>query len=228
METHQELKEKLAQTIESAIEIFSYMYPELYSYCNDSGLLEGLKAETGKVAYSYADRLEVMGKDSIISELQGHLKKAEEIFSTGVSDTRDNGLDFAAQNTLLGMLEIAWIRAIIEAVSIDETLSLENIFRDEQAKDLCFQAMEDIGLILQTNDGKIEKTRKPKGAELAAVYVTLKETPGLLRIDKPTERALLGIFNRYFGTNHVEPEKASNKYKESKDLVERRFRNTKK
>lgn len=100
----------------------------------------------------------------------------------------------------------------------DEKITLSSIFNNSNnSYDVCIQLLDDLEL---TIDG-ISNTQPGRMGKLTGLITAIKKTPGMLKLDKPTDKLLLRYFNTHLGTNYTTFSKVGKAYNESIDQSNR-------
>lgn len=76
-----------------------------------------------------------------------------------------------------------------------------------------------------TIDGK-PNTTPGKVGKLTGLITAIKKTPGMLKLDRPTDQLLLNYFNSYLNTKYKTFSKRNKDYKESVDTSNRYIKQT--
>jgi len=104
---------------------------------------------------------------------------------------------------------------------LDETLqkiNLSSIFnKKNNAFEVCKGLLDDLEI---TIDG-IPNTKRGKVVKLTGLITAIKNIPGMLRLDRPTDQLLLTYFNSYLKTKYKTFSKRNEDYKESIDTSNR-------
>ncbi|WP_354299473.1 hypothetical protein [Pedobacter sp. UYP1] len=106
--------ESYIKIIDETINEFRRDYPECAEFLVDD--MDTYRINTIKAVYRYWSDIKVMGIKVVTYTLQPFLEAGYEIFTQGIDYLQADVPDFksAAENILIGMLEIRWITAFIK------------------------------------------------------------------------------------------------------------------
>jgi hypothetical protein len=102
------------------------------------------------------------------------------------------------------------------------TLELKAIFNDKNnAYEVCINLLDDLEI---TIDAK-PNMKAGRAGKLIGLISAIKETPAMLKLEKPTDELLLRYFNSHLNTSYITFGKRSEDYSNSKDDAKRYIKN---
>lgn len=119
--------EKYLKIIDDTILVFEQKHPKCAEFAKKK--IPKIKKETLDAIKRYQKDIDVLGINEITSTLELYLSSAKEVYNAGIDYLQPhNGNDYksAADNILIGMLEIKWITSFLnEARNLIEPLKIE-------------------------------------------------------------------------------------------------------
>ena len=122
---------------------------------------------------------------------------------------------------------ISHIRSILKNNEIDEirkdkSLNLSSIFND---KNNAYEVFKGLLEDLQITIGGQPQIKAGRVGKLTGLITAIKETPGMLKLEKPTNDQLLKYFNEHLKTNYKTFSKRNEEYNQSIDDAKRYIKN---
>jgi hypothetical protein len=119
------------------------------------------------------------------------------------------------------IIEIEAIEAEMK-LQDSNTFKLAAIFNDKNnAYEVCINLLDDLEIII---DGKVNM-KDGRAGKLIGLISAIKETPAMLKLEKPSDKQLLSYFNSHLNTSYKTFGKRSEDYSNSKDEAERYIKN---
>ena len=107
---------------------------------------------------------------------------------------------------------------ICPEVENTEHLTLQSIFND---KNNAFEILKGLLVDLEITINGKPFTKKGRVGKLTGLITAIKQTPGMLKLDNPTDDQLLKYFNEYLGTDYTTFSKRNEAYQQSIDDAKR-------
>jgi len=112
----------------------------------------------------------------------------------------------------------AWIAEQRQNCEPNNKYNLQSIFNDtNNSFNVCLELLEDLEL---TIDG-IANTTSGRVGKLTGLITAIRRTPGMLKLDNPTEKLLLLYFNSFLNTTYKTFSKRNEDYLPSIDTAQR-------
>lgn len=134
----------------------------------------------------------------------------------------DANLQIHLIDSLISHIESILKNNEIDEIRKDKSLNLPSIFNDKNnAYEVCKGLLED----LQITIGGQPQIKAGRVGKLTGLITAIKETPGMLKLDKPTNDQLLKYFNEHLKTNYKTFSKRNEEYNQSIDDAKRYIKN---